>query len=82
MRVPLRVRAGGWTAVVALAMGLAAAPAQANSAAADDFRARGQRSEVPTLLTADDRTYYRAVFSAIAREDWAGAEALFAQRGD
>ncbi len=55
---------------------------QANSAAADYFRARASRSEVPALLTQDERTYYRDLFAAIERQDWSRVQALFAQKTD
>lgn len=71
-----------------LAIGLAgslaglATPAQANSAAVDYFRNRADRSNVPSLLSQDDRTYYRDLFSAIERSDWAKVQELFAQKPD
>ncbi|NLR72924.1 lytic transglycosylase domain-containing protein [Novosphingobium sp. ERN07] len=61
---------------------LSAVPAQANSAAVDYFRGRAARTAVPTLLSAEDRNYYKAVFSAIEQEDWTKVQSLFAQRTD
>ena len=66
--------------VLALAAGAAgivsAVPAQASSAAADYFRARGRNSAVPVLLNNDDRAFYRDVFAAIDRQDWNAARTL------
>jgi soluble lytic murein transglycosylase len=71
-------------AALALAGCAIAAPgmAAANSAAVDYFRNRADRSAVPALLTADERTYYRDLFAAIDRADWARVQALFAQKAD
>lgn len=69
--------------LAALGAGLfAALPAQANSAAADYFTKRADRSAVPALLSADDRSYYRDLFAAIDRSDWVQVQALFAQRSE
>lgn len=67
-----------------LALAAAALPvaAHANSAAVDYFRNRADRSAVPALLSADDRAYYKDLFAAIDRSDWARVQALFAQRAD
>lgn len=62
--------------------GSLAAPALANSSAAEYFRARAVSSKVPDLLTRPDREYYRDLFSAIDRQDWGKVEALFASRND
>ena len=78
----------GYTAKLMLALGLAgslaawSAPVQANSAAVDYFRNRADRSNVPTLLSQDDRAYYRDLFGAIERSDWAKVQQMFAQRQD
>lgn len=61
---------------------LASAPAFANSAAVDYFRNRADRTAVPSLLSQDDRTYYRDLFAAIERADWNRVQDLFAQRPD
>ncbi len=61
---------------------LAALPAQANSAAAEYFRNRTDRSAVPSVLTQDERGYYRELFAAIDAGDWAKVQALFAQKPD
>ncbi len=56
--------------------------ATANSAAVDYFRNRADRSAVPSLLTQDERAYYRELFAAIKRSDWARVQAMFAQKSD
>lgn len=66
-------------AIALLAVPLAAPSAQANSAA-DYFRGRADRSNVPTLLSQDDRTYYRGLFTAIQAGDWSKVQAMLAQR--
>lgn len=69
-------------ALAASAAVVVAVPAQANSAAADYFRGRADRTAVPSLLSQDDRTYYKSLFGAIEREDWTQVQSLFAQRLD
>lgn len=59
-----------------------AAPAQANSAALSYFQSRADRSAVPTLLTQDERAYYRDIFASIKKQDWAKVQTLLAQRAD
>ena len=56
--------------------------ASANSAAVDYFRNRAARTAVPSLLTQDERSYYRDLFGAIDRSDWPRVQALFAQKSD
>lgn len=56
--------------------------AQANSAAVDYFRTRADRTAVPSLLSQDEREYYRQLFGAIDRKDWTQVQAMFAQRAD
>ncbi|WP_404823087.1 MULTISPECIES: lytic transglycosylase domain-containing protein [Novosphingobium] len=75
LRAGLAVLTGG------LVLGLAL-PAKANSAAADYFRSRADRTAVPTLLSQDDRTFYKGLFGAIEREDWSTVQQMFAQRAD
>ena len=68
---------------VAALLGLGQAlPAHASSAAADYFRSRADRTAVPTLLTQDDRDYYRQLFAALSRQDWTSARQLFDKRPD
>ncbi len=57
-------------------------PAHANSAAVDYFRSRADRTAVPSLLSQDDRQYYRDLFGAIEREDWASVQSMFVKRAD
>lgn len=61
---------------------LAAMPAYANSAAVDYFRGRADRTAVPTLLSQDDRSYYKSLFGAIEKQDWTQVQALLSQRSD
>jgi soluble lytic murein transglycosylase len=71
-----------------LALGLVAtsitgiAPAHANSAAVDYFRTRADRTAVPSLLSQDEREYYRDLFAAIERKDWTRVQTLFTQKAD
>ncbi len=66
--------------LAALALPLAAPAAQANSAAADYFRSRADRSNVPALLSQDERAYYQGLFAAIRAADWIKVQALLAQK--
>src|ERR1700740_3710291 len=61
---------------------LSVAPAHANSAAVDYFRTRADRTAVPSLLSQDEREYYRSLFDAIERKDWTRVQTLFAQKDD
>ncbi len=56
--------------------------ASANAAAMEYFSKRADRSAVPSLLSAEDRTYYKELFAAIDRADWARVQAMFVQRPD
>ncbi len=56
--------------------------AHANSAAVDYFRARADRTAVPSLLSQDEREYYRNLFTAIERKDWSRVQSLFSQKSD
>jgi soluble lytic murein transglycosylase len=69
-------------AAMALAGCGMAAPqlALANSAAVDYFRTRADRTPVPALLTQDERGYYRELFDAIERGDWARVQAKFTEK--
>ncbi len=53
-------------------------PAAASSA--EYFHARAVRSDVPTLLSREDRDYYSEVFAAIDRQDWDRVQQLLGQR--
>lgn len=68
-------------AAVALT-GVAAGTAHANSAAVDYFRNRADRTAVPSLLSQDEREYYRDLFAAIDRKDWTRVQDLFTKRQD
>lgn len=75
-----RLARAGLTAGICLAACAAAAPAFANSAAVDYFRTRADRTAVPSLLSQDDRAYYKQVFDAIDAKDWATVQKMLAQR--
>lgn len=77
--VKKRLLAGFAVAFAGLSL---AAPAQANSAALSYFQSRADRSAVPTLLTQDERAYYRDIFASIKKQDWAKVQTLLAQRAD
>jgi soluble lytic murein transglycosylase len=62
--------------------GVHAAPAAANSSAAEYFRARATTANVPELLNRADRDWYKALFGAIDAKDWARVDAMFAERPD
>ncbi|MEW9853675.1 lytic transglycosylase domain-containing protein [Novosphingobium sp. M1R2S20] len=64
------------------AASLTAVPALANSAAVDYFRSRADRTAVPSLLSQDEREYYRNLFGAIDGKDWSRVQQLFAERTD
>jgi Soluble lytic murein transglycosylase and related regulatory proteins (some contain LysM/invasin domains) len=55
-------------------------PALANSAAVDYFRSRADQTAVPSLLSQDDRSYYKQVFDAIDSKDWSQVQQLLALR--
>src|SRR5690606_34872844 len=67
---------------------LAAATAMMATASAaaqpthDYYTAHASRSAAPRQLDQQAHDYYAAVFAAIDRQDWAGAQSLLAQRGD
>lgn len=77
-----RLAKGGWFAGLACTVALATTPAFANSAAIDYFRTRADRTAVPSLLSQNDRTYYRQVFEAIDNKDWARVQQMLADRRD
>ncbi len=80
MRIPtIRNASLAASAIALAAVGLPQA-AQANAAAMEYFAKRSDRSDVPTLLNKEDRDYYRQLFAAIDRGDWAKVQALFVQR--
>lgn len=61
---------------------LAIPAAHANSAAVDYFRNKADRTAVPSLLSQEDREYYRDLFGAIERKDWIRVQTLFSQKTD
>ncbi|WP_413020945.1 transglycosylase SLT domain-containing protein [Novosphingobium panipatense] len=75
------IRAGLATSAC-LAAAAGTVPAFANSAAVDYFRARADRTAVPSLLSQDERTYYRQVFDAIEAKDWSTVQRMLAERSD
>lgn len=74
-----KVRLLAVACAAASAVALSAA-AHANSAAVDYFRNRADRTAVPSLLSQDERSYYRDLFAAIDRKDWSRVQELFAQK--
>lgn len=64
------------------AAAMSSSPSSANSAAVDYFRSRSDRTAVPSLLSQSDRAYYREIFQAIDRKDWARVQQMFAERPD
>ena len=67
------------TALAATAAVLTAAPLAAQPSS-EYFTNLAARSSAPRQLDQQSRDYYAAVFAAIDRQDWAGADALLAQR--
>lgn len=77
-----RILRAGLLTGACIAASVSAAPAFANSAAVDYFRTRADRTAVPSLLSQDDRTYYKAVFDAIDAKDWSTVQKMLADRPD
>lgn len=70
--------------ILAVAAGCVAAhavPAQARTAA-EYFRARAIKNDVPNLLSRSEQDYYRDVFTAIEREQWNTVESLLSAKED
>lgn len=61
---------------------LLAPAAHANSAAIEYFRGRADRTAVPSLLSQDERAYYKDLFAAIKAKDWTRTQMLLAQKPD
>lgn len=76
-------RAGrlAWAVAGALACGIAT-PSFASSSAAEYFRARAIKSNVPELLSQAERQWYRTLFAALDAKDWPRVEAMFAEKPD
>ena len=71
---------GASAALVAAAM-LAAPQAQARSSA-EYFSARAASNQVPSLLSRQERDFYRSVFDAIKGEQWSRVQSLLADDKD
>jgi soluble lytic murein transglycosylase len=69
-------------ACIASAMLVVTAEAQANSSAAEYFRARAHSTNIPVLLSGPEKSYYAALFQAIENERWDSVEQLLAERED
>jgi len=71
---------------LAAALALLAAPAAVHAQTSYDYYSgRAQLAAnpaIPAQLSQQDREYYSAIFAALDRQDWAGAQALLAQRSD
>lgn len=72
----------GLLAGLAATATVATAPAHANSAAVDYFRTRADRTAVPSLLSQEDRAYYKQIFDAIGAKDWTTVQKMLADRPD
>ena len=66
-------------ALAALALPMAA---QANSTALTYFGSRADHSAVPTLLSREDRDWYKTLFTAIDKADWTRVQTMFAEKPD
>ena len=82
VRTLLRLAAGVAAPLVVAAAPLLAPAAHANSAALEYFRGRADRTAVPSLLSQDERAYYKDLFAAIKAKDWTRTDALLAQKPD
>ena len=81
-RIMWRLAAGAALPLVVAAAPVLVPAAHANSAALEYFRGRADRTAVPSLLSQDERAYYKDLFSAIRAKDWARTQALLAQKPD
>jgi soluble lytic murein transglycosylase-like protein len=78
----LKRRLRNWTALAGLgALALGAAPAGA-ATTHDYYTSLAAQLAAPRQLDQATHDYYLAVFAAIDRKDWAGADALLAQQPD
>jgi soluble lytic murein transglycosylase-like protein len=68
-----------WVSALAALTALFSIPAAAQTTR-DYFTGRAAQNAAPRQLDQAEREYYGAVFAAIDRQDWAGAQALLAQR--
>jgi soluble lytic murein transglycosylase-like protein len=76
-----RVQLKTWLAALAALTACAAAPAGAQTTR-DYFTGRVAQNGAPRQLDQAEREYYAAVFAAIDRRDWSGAQALLGQRDE
>ena len=74
-----RVRLNTWVAALTALTAFSAVPAEAQTTR-EYFAGRAAQNSAPRQLDQADREYYSAVFAAIDRKDWAGAQSLLAQR--
>lgn len=70
-----------WITALAALAAASGAPATGQTAR-EYFVGRAGQNDAPQQLNQQDREYYGAVFAAIDREDWAGAQGLLGQRPD
>lgn len=82
MKLAAKARLLALACAASSAVALAATAAHANSAAVDYFRTRADRTAVPSLLSQDERAYYRDLFAAIDRKDWTKVQEMFTQKPD
>ena len=82
MRAPARAARRLLPGLIGLCAALLPLSASANSAAAAYFSSRADRTAVPRLLSEDERAFYRDLFAALHKSDWAKAQTLLAQRPD
>ena len=73
---------GSPRAALACAAAVVPLSAQANSAAVSYFGNRADRSAVPTLLSREDRDWYKGLFAAIDAGDWTKLQTLLTERPD
>jgi soluble lytic murein transglycosylase-like protein len=71
-----------WIPALAAAAAMFGPTAAVAQTTFDYFTAHAQGFAAPRQLDQQDRDYYGAVFAAIDRQDWAGADALLIQRAD
>ncbi len=77
-----RLHPRGLALLAAVAVVAVPLSASANSVSADYFASRASNTAVPTLLSQDERAYYRELFAAIESGSWAKVQTLFAQKAD
>lgn len=75
-------RTGAALAVLTVLSAAGASPALANSAAVEYFRSRADNTAVPSLLSQDDRAYYKQAFDAVDAKDWSTVQRMLTDRSD